>query len=103
MNAQQVCEADIPKLHVFIHDHCAFIVLLSIPSHMRGKGYATSLLFEVSKHCRRMELDDMTSRCRQQGNVYTRLGFVYTGEHGPEMSCTSRLVSRRATSLLPLL
>ena len=66
------------------HDpEIVYILWLGITETHRGKGYGSILLCEVlmdayhNHHMKRVSLDDVTSRCHQQNNIYVKLGLVY--------------------------
>ena len=94
-----VSRADVPRLHIVISDHCGHILYIYVPEHCRNQCVGTRLIGESAKMCRKIVLDDMSDRYRQTNNLYVRLGFVYMTEHGPEMSASSRIISKNIHKL----
>ena len=74
---------------------------LWVPPERRGTGLARALLMKMAEACReegvfRLEVDDMTDRCREPHNLYVSVGFVYQADVGPEMSASTRRVLSQA-------
>lgn len=72
---------------------CAVIArntILCLDACEQGKGYGSALLSEVIEYMRDQGyscilLDDMSERARKPHNIYTKFGFEYVHEYGPEM------------------
>lgn len=78
---------------------------LYVPPHARRRGIATLLLYHLAHRlggdgCCRIELDDMSDRYRLENNVYTRAGFEYRSEWGPEMTASRRRVMSRTGEVM---
>lgn len=67
-----------------------YTTIIYLNSIKQNKGYGSNLLRECINDCLKLgavlfTLDDMSDRYRSQHNIYTKFGFVYIHEHGPEM------------------
>lgn len=98
---EQALENDGPRVVGTLTDkRTCQITLLYVPFVERGRGYAVTLLGSLAEMladdgCCRIELDDMSDRYRSKHNVYTRVGFHYSGRCGPEMTASRRKVVDR--------
>ena len=95
---EQALENDGPRVVGTLTDkRTCQIMFLYVPFVERGRGHAVTLLGSLAEMlaedgCCRIELDDMSDRYRNKHNVYTRVGFHYSGRCGPEMTASRRKV-----------
>jgi GNAT superfamily N-acetyltransferase len=81
--------------YVTFYDENAYAVvahntILTLEAFEQGKGYGSALLARILEYMREkgfetVELDDMSDRARKPHNIYTKFGFKYVHEYGPEM------------------
>ena len=67
-----------------------FISSFGIDAPFQGYGIGNQLLNYLiddvyNINVKRIELDDMSDRHREDGNIYVKNGFRYVSEYGPEM------------------
>ena len=84
------------------------ITSLYVHTQYRGRGIATSLLFELKKmvmnrlnvfhNIRTFTLTDSSDRFRKDDNLYKKIGFVYDEEGLPEMTWHFRKKSNQSES-----
>ena len=95
---QQVFDKNIPVVFgKYLTDGSFTIMVLFVPEHKRLRGIGSSLLLKISKECHRdgcqtIEVDDMSNRFAKPHNIYTKLGFRYIKEDGPEMVATPQAI-----------
>lgn len=76
---------------VFMEDGQSFSLLaLHVEPKHRGRGMASAMLLRLIEECTSsgvscIGLDDMSDRARGPRNLYTKHGFTYRYETGPEM------------------
>jgi hypothetical protein len=73
------------------------IIILYLNSTIKGKGYATLLLFNVIQMALEdgiinIQLDDVSDNYRKQDNIYTNIGLKYEEEDSCEMIGTTEIV-----------
>ncbi len=92
---------DIPMAcGVFVEDDRVFLLQhLFVPTDRRRQGIGTHLIGTVARECiargcRRIDVDDMSQRQRNDRNVYRNTSFVYSSSSGPEMYSNPKRVLR---------
>lgn len=78
------------------------MTIVDLRSSVNGKGYATALLVYASKEAVRrgitvINLDDCSDKWRKPYNIYTKVGFEYVDEYGPEMTGDPLIISKYPT------
>lgn len=100
---QEVFDRDVPRLYGVLRERTFQLLHIFVPRSLRNKGCGTTLLHEMAQRmrdlgCRCIELDDMSERHRQSGNLYLCSGFVYRNRAGPEMTGSPICVLKRTSS-----
>lgn len=77
--------------YIYTDDSVLQITSLQTKPAYRGRGHASRLLKQVMREAKKagmrtIELDDMSDRYRQEGNIYLAHGLRYVSDSGPEMT-----------------
>lgn len=87
--------SEIPRALFVVNEHECFLLHFYVPLHLRGNGIGKKMLLKIAHEClengcRRINLDDMSDRHRQNKNIYVQTGFKYRNTSGPEMHTSPR-------------
>jgi hypothetical protein len=85
ITVDSVMQLSIPRALLQVADDYSTLLSLFVPEEMRLRGYATVLLYVVSRFCyvRRSDyilLYDVSEQFGCARNIYSKLGFTYTGD-----------------------
>lgn len=102
---KEVFKNDIPRLYGQFDNESFCLMSLYVPEKMRNYKKATQLVYNVCVYCYRkeikyIELDDMSDNYRYENNVYSKCGFKYKDDTGPEMYSTPQECMEHTLKLL---